>query len=465
VLIKPQDEKGQTLLIVVICMAVLIGMAALAIDIATLYTAHNETRRAAEAAALAGAHAIATSGVTSGWLTQGQACSGSVGSPGLAEQRALAMVAQDTVAGGTATLQATSCNFGVATNPRFTVTVQRTGLPTFFGRIFGSVVGTATASATAEAYNPSGGSGPPLQVGSVKPWAIPNCDPTPANTSPANPSCGTGPGGTPIGYFIDTSGAIAHAGSIVNTVFDLTEVADGPVTGGSWAVPPVPPTPPASNPANIKFLAVDVPITAASASCPAPGTLSCADGSLQAAAPGFGESIACANSTALSSTLLASPPPFNVLNVHPGTGASSPHITDEPAALCLIHASVAGRGHGQDEFCNNAPIPNCTVGSPISITGGDSNPDPLLRGQNNISRSDSVITVPVFNPCGVSCTNSSVTIVGFLQLGIVEVTSGAGGSPAGPLRVMVMNVIGRGASSATPVSGGDVSPIPVRLVQ
>lgn len=433
-------------------MAVLVGMAALAIDVATLYTAHNETRRAAEAAALAGAHAIASSGVTSGWLTQAQACSGSVGSPGLAEQQALGVVAQNVVAGGAATLQSSACNFGVATNPQFTVTVQRTGLPTFFGRIWGSFPGIATASATAEAYNPTGTTGPPITASSVKPWAIPNCDPTPGNASPANPSCG----GTGSGYFVDTSGAIAHPSSIVSTVFDLTEVADGSVTS-NWAAAASGP-----NPASIKFLAVDIPITAASASCPAPGTLTCVDGSLQASAPGFAESIACANSTPLSS----SQPIFNVLNVHPGSGASSPHITNELAALCLIHASVAGRRRGQDEFCNNAPVPACTVGSPLSITGGNNNPDPLLRGQNGITRSESVVTVPLFNPCATpGCTNGTVTIVGFLQLGIVEVTSGAGPTPSGPLRVMVMNVVGRGGSTGTPVSGGGVSAVPVRLVQ
>jgi uncharacterized membrane protein len=59
------NERGQTILLVVVCIAVLVGMAALAIDIATLYTASSETRRTAQAAALAGAHAIGSSGITS----------------------------------------------------------------------------------------------------------------------------------------------------------------------------------------------------------------------------------------------------------------------------------------------------------------------------------------------------------------------------------------------------------------
>jgi Flp pilus assembly protein TadG len=432
-----RDERGQTLLLVVVAMSVLLGMAALAIDIATLYTASNETRRAAEAAALAGAEAFVSSGMTAGWLPQSTVCSGSVGSPGLAEQRALQVVANNSVAGGAATLQATACNFTSAANPQFTVTVQRTALPTFFGRIWGSFPGSVTATAKAEAYNPSGTSGPPIQVGSVKPWAVPNCDPT--NAGPVNALCGAG------SYFVNPSSAIANSGSIAGRVVDLAEVRNGPVVGGTWTA--------AGSPPILKFLAVDIPITASTASCPSSGTLSCG-ASLQPAAPGFPETIACANSTPLSCG--------QTLNVNPSSGTATPsgHISSEQAALCLIHASNRGRNMGQDQLCNNAPNPNCPTGSPISIDGGSNNPNPNLQGQNSISRSDSVVTVPIFNPCGTSCTTASVTIVGFLQLGVARVRT------TGPLRTVVMNVVGCGSTSGTnPVSGGGVSPIPVRLVQ
>jgi hypothetical protein len=413
-------------------------MAALAIDIATLYTAHNETRRAAEAAALAGAHAIATSGVTSGSLTQAQACSGNVGSPGLAEQQALSVVVQSPVAGGAASVQSTACNFSVSTNPQFTVTVQRTGLPTFFGRIWGSgFPGTATASATAEAYNPSGTTGPPIQVSSVKPWAIPNCDPNPGGIS--NPAC-TGGGG----YFVDPANnyAVANPGNVVREVIDLNE---GTLVSQMTS----------ASPPTINFLAVDIPINSATASCPASGTLSC-NATLQPATPGYAETIACANSTQLSCG--------QTLPVHTGTGTLNPHITAEPAALCLIHANNVGRNMGQDQFCNNAPSPNCASGSPISIDGGSNNPDPGLQGRNSISRSDSVVTVPIYCT-GAGCTTNPVTIIGFLQLGITQVVQPPP-STTFPLRAVVMNVIGCGSTSGTnPVSGGGVSPIPVRLVQ
>jgi Flp pilus assembly protein TadG len=433
-----RDERGQTLLLVVVAMSVLLGMAALAIDIATLYTASNETRRTAEAAALAGAQAIANSGITSGYaIPQGSVCNQNVTPPGtaLAEERALQVVANNSVAGGAATLQATVCNFGNPGNPQFTVTVQRTGLPTFFGRIWGSFPGSVTATAKAEAYNPSGTAGAPIQIGSVKPWGVPNCDPS--HSSPGGLNCGAG-----LGSLVDTTtGAVSN--SVVGTVFDLTEVKDLPV--GSWAT--------AGTPGNIDFLAVDIPITASNASCPASGTLSCS-ASLQPAAPSFPEMIACANSIPVSCG--------QTLNVNPSSGTATPsgHVSSEQAALCLIHASNRGRNMGQDQFCNNAPNPNCAPGSPISIDGGSNNPDPGLQGQNSISRSDSVVTVPVFTPCGTNCTNVTVSVVGFLQLGVARVRQ------AGPLRAIVMNVVGcKGTSGTNPVSGGGVSPIPVRLVQ
>jgi hypothetical protein len=439
-----EHERGQTLLLVVVCIAVLVGMAALSIDVATLYTAHNETRRAAEAAALAGAHAIASSGVTSGWLTQAQACSGSVGSPGLAEQRALAMVARNTVAGGAATLQATTCNFSVPTNPQFTVEVQRTALPTFFGRIWGSFPGLATARATAEAYNPSGTTGPPIDVGSVKPWAVPNCEPY-DNSGVPNSAC-TGPAS---GFFIDPTNNYAVANpSPVSELVDLAEVT----LGSNNTQPPIAP---GSVPV-INFLAVDVPITAATASCPSASGVSCFGNGLvlDPSNPGFNETIACANSHPLSCG--------QTLNVDPSSGInpSNPgHINGQQAALCLMHAGGTGSNQGQDVFCNNLSSPSCPSGSPISIDAGSNNPDPGLAGTNNISRSDSVVAVPIYCT-GPGCTTNPVKIIGFLQLGIGRVRN------AGPLRARVMNVVGCGSTSGSnPVSGGGVSPIPVRLVQ
>src|SRR5579864_7895285 len=59
-----RHEQGQTILLVAISMVSLLAMAALAIDIVTLYVARSEIQRAADAAALAAAKAIADSGFT-----------------------------------------------------------------------------------------------------------------------------------------------------------------------------------------------------------------------------------------------------------------------------------------------------------------------------------------------------------------------------------------------------------------
>ena len=59
-----QHEQGQTIILVAISLVSLLAMAALAIDIVTLYVARSEIQRAADAAALAAAKAIADSGVT-----------------------------------------------------------------------------------------------------------------------------------------------------------------------------------------------------------------------------------------------------------------------------------------------------------------------------------------------------------------------------------------------------------------
>ena len=50
-----KNERGVTIVLVAFSLLALLGMAALAIDIATLYVAHGEAQRAADAAALAGA--------------------------------------------------------------------------------------------------------------------------------------------------------------------------------------------------------------------------------------------------------------------------------------------------------------------------------------------------------------------------------------------------------------------------
>src|SRR5208337_326324 len=163
------------------------GMAALSIDAVTIYTARSEAQLAADGAALAAARMLANSGMTSN----------AAGLTAAAETLASAValqVAQNSLVGGRYLVEkngeiTVSFAGGTPTNPKVTVRTQRTDLPTFFARIWGSTQITVAASATAEAYNPSGavlslGTGaPPVAPICVKPWLLPNIDPTnPAST-------------------------------------------------------------------------------------------------------------------------------------------------------------------------------------------------------------------------------------------------------------------------------------------
>src|SRR5208282_902098 len=60
------QERGVVIMLVAVVMLFVVGaMAALSIDVATIYTARSEAQLAADGAALAGARALANSGATS----------------------------------------------------------------------------------------------------------------------------------------------------------------------------------------------------------------------------------------------------------------------------------------------------------------------------------------------------------------------------------------------------------------
>src|SRR5271169_5991141 len=62
---KPRSgERGFTMALVTVALVAIIAMAALSIDIGTLYQAKDEAQRAADAAALTAARMISTSGIT-----------------------------------------------------------------------------------------------------------------------------------------------------------------------------------------------------------------------------------------------------------------------------------------------------------------------------------------------------------------------------------------------------------------
>jgi hypothetical protein len=184
-------------------------------------------------------------------------------------------------------------------------------------------------------------------------------------------------------------------------------------------------------------------------SCPATSAVNCDD--LNPAAPGYAETIACANAKTLKCG--------DEVALFPGGGIllSAAAVN---APKCLIHSAANGLNQGQDIF-----VPPAAAGDPITIDGGSRNPDVALQGKINISRSDSVVTVPLWNGSGILLgPSSTATVVGFMQLGIQEVHAGLFGLTTA-IEGTILNVSGCGTAGGTTVSGGKTSPIPVRLVQ
>ena len=116
---------------------------------------------------------------------------------------------------------------------------------------------------------------------------------------------------------------------------------------------------------------------------------------------------------------------------------------------CLIHASGPGpMNTGQDLFLGN------------TITGGGNNPNAALQGVSNISRSDSVVIVPVIN-----VSSGPFPIVGFLQLGIKDVLPLTDPTNPGGIETVILNTAQLApASTGTPITGAGPSPVPVRLI-
>src|SRR5271155_738360 len=147
-------QRGVTIALVAISMVVIIGMAALSIDVGSLYQAKAEAQRAADAGALAAARLISISGVTGDpnntTATSWEAPCGPAGTATLAA-KAVAQTQWNFVGGVLATVTvgygpggaASDCS-SLATagstfsvNPTVTVSVQNPKVPTFFAHVFG----------------------------------------------------------------------------------------------------------------------------------------------------------------------------------------------------------------------------------------------------------------------------------------------------------------------------------------
>jgi len=420
-------ERGQTIILIAISLISLLAMAALAIDVVTLYVARSEIQRAADAAALAGAKAIADSSVTTLPAGDGNLPAAKLLAQTMATNAINAILPTNLVAGSPPTFAGgpPAMDFTRQGNPIITVSLTSGTLPTFFARIWGQKSATVAASATAEAYNPANNSSiTPIAPTSVKPWMI-------ANTDTSNPSV-----------------------QLVNTT---TWAVDSPVIGqpliirsdctqlGAGCVLSRPPT---YDSATTQVDYVPALVTANTGNvCPS----TCGGGST------YEEGIECAdaNSYAYLSCGGGSTQAQWDNMVNPGTLAG-PTAT---GAECLIHATGAGSGMGQDTI-DTSLWPT----GPMNIMAG-SGP----QSGNVVSTSNSVVTIPIVDNTVIVNGGGPVTIVGYLQAFIdeVEPTGVLGQYNAGDLLVHVLNIAGCSSTNngAKPIVGGTgTSPIPVRLI-
>ena len=467
-------ERGVTMVLVALAMVAIIAMAALSIDIITLYLAREEAQRSADAAALAGARVISLSGMTGdpGNISPSwQAICDGPTSP--ASQAATAVATQSAVGGAVARVDVTysagggaqsNCSavgsgaFGV--NPLVTVHVTRSSLPTFFSRIWGSAGNSVSATATAEAFNPSAsdintnggatGTVTPVQPSCVKPWMVPNQDPfNPSafcNTGGSNPAC--------LPFVSLADGSIQNPGirpasptGVIGETFTL--FADCGPGSPCTLVGLGPAAQPHANaagqgPPNLEYLPGAAPTTAVAVpSCATSGT---------GGVPEYEAAVAgCDQSTAYQcgvQSSLAATPNYIDLTENP----ASPAPGDSGNALaCLLTNSSTVPMTTEDVLD--------TTSYPYKITAGSANPVGLAGSL--ITSSNSIMSLPIYDSSGPALTfignRANVTIVGFLQVFIKQV------NPDGSLVVTILNVAGCGNNASNRAVTGS-SPVPVRLV-
>jgi Putative Flp pilus-assembly TadE/G-like len=451
-------ERGITMALVAVALATIIAMAALSIDIGTLYQAKAEAQRSADAAALTAARLISISGLTgdpTAGNTDGTWADICGGATPYASQAAikLAQAQQNFVAGappstvnvtygaGSAGGTAADCSTlgpAFAINPTVTVTVKRTNLPIFFAHIFSLFNSTysginVSATATAEAYNSANsasvaGSMIPVQPRCVKPWILPNIDPAnPSNPLFLNPflvATGNGSIGNPgiypngvIGESFNIN-ADCNAGGAANACV-LTTASPGYSGGVLHYIP-----------AQIS----GTPTAAVVSGCSTTG--------YQAAIAGCDQNTvyACGTANATNYDLTENP-------VYP----TAPTGDTATAAACLTNYPG-----GQDTLVLGV--------YPFKIEAGMSNPlvaQGVVNDNDVVTTSNSIVTIPIFDSPALTATPlpAQVTIVGFLQVFINSVDT----TTTGNVNVTVMNVSGC-SNTATTAAVNGTSPVPVRLI-
>ncbi len=452
---KPRSrERGFTMALVTLALVTIIALAALSIDIGTLYQAKAEAQRAADAAALTAARMISISGITgdpgnvsSSWQTicGGTTSPATLAAINVAQQNLISGVAATSAdvvvkyGGGSAGATSTSCtgagaSFGV--NPVVTVTVTSGKLPIFFARVFtlfphGTFSNTtAVASATAEVFNSSNsasiaGSMIPVQPRCVKPLIVPNKDPT-----TGNPFVSTATGA------INNSGI--SPGGVIGENFIMAANCHRNRTNCEGANYINYPNAPASGGGTIHYLPALVQGTPiAYPSCANSDTF-------QEAIAGCDQTTTYACGTALGGQVDLTENPIRPSSANGDTGT---------AVQCLTHATAQGLGNGQDQID--------TGSFPFQMQAGSDNPlvqDGLVANNGIVTTSSSIATIPIYDGNALGSGNQpNVTIVGFLQVFIQELNAN------GFIVVSVLNVSGCSNNATnSPILG--TSPVPIRLI-
>ncbi len=476
-----------TMVLVAVAMVAIIAMAALSIDVVTLYLAREEAQRAADAGALAAARVISISGVTGTAGPDNDAVSWSKicgGGTSLASLTAKAAAQENSVAGISPTVSVTyssGSGSGVAdctavtgddqlgVNPLVTVQVTRNSLPTFFSRIWSRAANTVSATATAEVFNPShsgafapGGTIIPVQPRCVRPWIVPNLDPL--NPGPTNKGVYCQPGAGGCQPFVSTAdGSIQHPG------ISLDGTGNNGVIGENfWLVADCHHSSPSS--CNLRaqpqanYVQNGSPYVEGLPNLLyVPGRV----GTPVAAIP------SCTLGDPYEEAIEGCDSPQNYSCGVQSSSSSVADLSRNPAASgatsngvkCLIQQSNltdSDDPNGQDYLAGN------TFGQlnsyPYQITAGTHSALGSKAGLSGIgvSSSPSIVSLPIYDNTAktiTSNTTTDVTFVGFLQVFINAADQN------GNVNVTVLNVAGCGKGNPlpnSPVTG--TSPVPIRLI-
>lgn len=476
-------EAGVSLFLIALGLTVLMGIAGLALDLATLYVARNEAQRSADAAALAGAQEFLKSGFSSGAVTDSEAAmlaaaqAAGVGNQNLVIGRNPNFsVSNFTIPGGSdntcsppppSNVSGGCFNFTTSNDPQITV-VAAVNMPTYFMRIFGITSVPVSATATAEGYN-----GPNVSVPCVKPWLLANCDPNFGGPQGADPNantfcpcsssspCGQQPQ-CPAGdqcyadWYVVPPGQ-PNAGAIVHP--------QQWTTGAIGELRTIKPGSPTQAMVPSQFLPVFLTNSNTGAgqgySCP-----SCAANDQSQAQQGnsaalYRENIECCSTTGIACGQ-------NTISAITGNKVGP----TGQAVDCLIHEQSGGVGQDCVSFDPTAPVtcPGAVYdgNGPYTMYAGSNNPYPGVSVGQVLQVSDSLVTLPLYDGyqlCsggGNSCPSTqTIDVRGFLGIFITQVVANQQDTVYG--YTVSITSCGTGGNG-TPIPSTPGSPLVVRLI-